>query len=137
MRLLPTQIVMISLDTNILVRIFVDDPSHPEQCAKARKIVSQYKTVYVTQVVQIETAWVLSRAYTFSRVDIELVLENLLNNQAFSLENEEIFTLALQQYSVSNIDFSDAVILQKSIQRNLKLLSFDKKLLKQSGVITV
>ena len=93
--------------------------------------------MYVTQVVQIETVWVLSRAYTFSRVDIELVLENLLNNQAFSLENEAIFTLALQQYSVSNIDFSDAVILQKSIQKNLKLLSFDKKLLKQSGVITV
>jgi len=137
MRLLPTQILMISLDTNILVRIFVDDPTHPEQSAVARKIVSQYKTVYVTQVVQIETAWVLSRAYTFSRMDIELVLENLLNNQAFSLENEAIFTLALQQYSVSNIDFSDAVILQQSIHKNLNLLSFDKKLQKQSGVIMV
>ena len=96
MKLLPIQLVMISLDTNVLVRIFVDDPSHPEQCAKARKIVSQYKSVYVTQVVQAETVWVLSRAYEFSRVDIELVLENLLNNQAFKLENEVIFTLSLQ-----------------------------------------
>ena len=128
---------MISLDTNILVRIFVDDPTHPEQSANARKIVSQYKTVYVTQVVQVGTVWVLSRAYEFSKVDIELVLENLLNNQAFSLKNEVFFTLALQQYSISNIDFSDAVILQKIIQKNLKLLNFDKKLQKQSGVVTV
>ena len=131
------QFVMISLDTNVLVRIFVDDPSHLEQSAEARKKVSQYKTVFVTQVVQIETVWVLSRAYGFSRSDIEFVLENLLNNLAFNLENETIFALALQQYVTSNIDFSDAVILQKSIQKNLKLLSFDKKLQKLPGVVTV
>jgi len=38
---------MISLDTNILVRIFVDDPDNFEQSAKVGKKVSQYKTVYV------------------------------------------------------------------------------------------
>jgi len=65
------------------------------------------------------------------------VLDKLLSNQAFSLENEAIFILALQQYSTSNIDFSDAVILQQSIQKGLKLLSFDKKLQKQPGVIKV
>jgi len=51
---------MISLESNILVRIFVDDPGHPEQSAKAHKIISQYKTLYKTQVVQIETICVLS-----------------------------------------------------------------------------
>ena len=44
---------MISLDTNILVRIFVDDAEHPEQCKKARHIVNEYQTVYVSQVVQV------------------------------------------------------------------------------------
>ncbi len=73
---------MISLDTNVLVRIFVDDPGNSEQSAKVRKKVGRYKTVYVTQVVQVETVWVLSRAYGFSRSDIELVLGNLLNNLA-------------------------------------------------------
>jgi len=137
MRLLQTVVLMISLDTNVLVRIFVDDPGNSEQSAKVRKKVGRYKTVYVTQVVQVETVWVLSRAYGFSRSDIELVLENLLNNLAFNLENEAIFFLALQQYTTSNIDFSDAVILQRSIQKNLKLLSFDKKLLKQEDVVAV
>ena len=40
---------MISLDTNVMVRIFVDDPQCPEQNSQARQIVSQYGTVYVTQ----------------------------------------------------------------------------------------
>lgn len=71
---------MISLDTNILVRIFVDDAQHPEQCKKVRQTVNEYQTVYVSQVVQVETVWVLSRAYGFSRKEIALVLEGLLNN---------------------------------------------------------
>jgi predicted nucleic-acid-binding protein len=129
--------VVISLDTNVVVRIFVDDPDNPEQSQTVREIVSQYKTVYITQVVQIETVWVLGRSYDFSRADIIRVLESLLNNQAFRLENETIFIAALQLYRRSNIDFADALILQNSVQQDLQLLSFDKKLQKQQGVVSV
>ncbi len=128
---------MISLDTNIMVRIFVDDPQCPEQNNKARQIVGEYETVYVTQIVQVETVWVLSRAYGFSRTEIERVLESMLNNAAFRLENETIFAAALPLYSRSNIDFADALILQNSMQQNLQLLSFDRKLQKQPGVVSV
>lgn len=128
---------MISLDTNVLVRLFVDDPDNPEQSHQVRIIVGHYKTVYVTQIVQIETVWVLSRSYDFSRTEIICVLENLRDNQAFRLENEAIFAAAVQLYQHSNIDFSDAVILEKSTQQNLSLLSFDKKLQKQHGVVPV
>jgi len=130
-------LAIISLDTNVVVRIFVDDPECPEQNSKARQIVSQYATVYITQIVQVEMVWVLSRAYGFSRAEIERVLESLLNNRAFRLENEAIFAVALQFYSNSNIDFADALILQNSAQQNLMLLSFDKKLQKQQGVISI
>lgn len=129
--------MVISLDTNVVVRIFVDDPECPQQSHQVRQIVGQYKTVYLTQVVQIETVWVLSRSYDFSRADITRVLENLLNNQAFRLENKHIFAAALQLYQRSNIDFSDALILQNSIQQDLQLLSFDKKLQKQRGVMSI
>ena len=79
----------------------------------------------------------LSRAYGFSGKEIGLILEGLLNNQSFRLENEIIFAAAIPLYCSSNIDFSDAVILQTSAQENLKLLSFDKKLQKQQGVISL
>ncbi len=57
----------------------------------------------------------------------------MLNNSAFRLENETVFAVALQLYSRSNIDFADALILQNSVQQNLKLLSFDRKLQKTTG----
>lgn len=128
---------MISLDTNVLVRIIVDDPECPEQTNKARQVASQYQSVYITQVAQIETVWVLSRGYGFTRKDIVQALESLLNNQAFRLENETIFAAALKLYSSSNIDFADALILQNSAQQHLKRLSFDKKLQKQQGVVSI
>jgi predicted nucleic-acid-binding protein len=129
--------VVISLDTNVVVRIFVDDPDNPEQSRIVREKVSQYQTVYITQVVQIETVWVLSRSYGFSRTEITLVLENLLTNSAFRLENRAIFIGALELYRNSAIDFADALILQNSKQQQLSLLSFDKKLQKQQGVIAI
>lgn len=128
---------MISLDTNVLVRIIVDDSDCPEQSIKARQSVSQYQTVYITQIVQIETVWVLSRAYGFERNQISQVLESLLNNQAYRMENETIFADALKLYGSSNIDFADALILQNSARQHLKLLSFDKKLQKQAGVVSI
>lgn len=74
---------MISLDTNVMVRILVDDPQCPEQNSKARQIVSEYETVYVTQIVQVETVWVLSRAYGFSRADIERVMLQYVDGFGF------------------------------------------------------
>ena len=47
---------MISLDTNVLVRVLVDDPQMPQQTEQARLRVSQLRQVYVTQIVQVETA---------------------------------------------------------------------------------
>jgi predicted nucleic-acid-binding protein len=128
---------VISLDTNVLVRILVDDSDSPEQSTKARQSASQYPSVYITQIVQIETVWVLSRAYGFARNQISQVLDSLLNNQAYRLENEAIFAAALKLFNSSNIDFADALILQNSVGQNLKLLSFDKKLQKQAGVVSV
>lgn len=125
---------MISLDTNLLVRIFVDDPNQTAQSAKARKTVKEYKTAYITQIVQVETVWVLDRAYGFTRVDIVKVLESLANNQAFRLENEINFVAAMQLYGSSNIEFSDALILERSRQEKVELLTFDKKLQKLPGV---
>jgi predicted nucleic-acid-binding protein len=102
---------VISLDTNVLVLLFVDEPNNTEQSNKARQMVSRYKTVYISQILQIETVWVLSRAYDFFRVAITQVLESLLKNQACRLENQTIFAAALHLYQNSNIDFSDALIL--------------------------
>ena len=50
------------------------------------------------KVVQVETVWVLKRAYKLPRPDIIQVLEHLQNNRAFVLDQREVFDSALAIY---------------------------------------
>jgi predicted nucleic-acid-binding protein len=124
---------MISLDTNVLVRLLVDDDGQADQCERARQAISQYDHAFVSQIVQVETAWVLKRAYDFSRFEIIGTLEHLIINRAFKLEYPESFKEALAIYRHSNVDFADALILRTSRQHQLELLTFDTKLARLPG----
>jgi predicted nucleic-acid-binding protein len=126
---------MISLDTNVLVRVLVDDPQIPQQTEQARLKVSQLRQVYITQIVQVETMWVLKRAYDFTKSELLLVLKHLLNNKAFILEEADLFHAAIILYQNANIDFSDALILAQSQIKNFTLLTFDNKLSKLEGAM--
>ena len=66
---------MIAIDTNVLVRVLVDDPGAPQQNERARASVTRAKRVFIPQPVQIETLWVLSRSYGFDRQALIDVLE--------------------------------------------------------------
>jgi predicted nucleic-acid-binding protein len=128
---------MISLDTNVLVRLLVDDDGEADQCNQARKAVSWHARVFIGQVVQVETVWVLKRAYGFSKPEILAALDHLLSNQAFELEYSELFKNAIAIYRDSSIDFSDALILQVSRQHQYELLTFDSKLARLPGTMTL
>jgi predicted nucleic-acid-binding protein len=119
---------MISLDTNILIRIFIDEPGNQQQIDKIRSHLSRYNKFFVSQIVQVELVWVLQRSYDYQRDDISKVLEHMQNNSVFELQNADIFAQALDQFKTSNVDFSDLVILATSKTQNLKLLTLDKKL---------
>ncbi len=127
---------MIALDTNILVRVLVDDPSNPDQVAAARRTVAQQSSVYVPQIVQVETVWVLRRAYGFSKSDIVKALHHLSVNKAYELEAADLFKQALEIYRDGAMDFSDALILVNTRVRGLDLLTFDKALVGKPGVVS-
>ena len=54
---------MVTIDTNVLVRIFIDDNSQPAQVRQARELANQAQILYVPQVVVIESVWVMTKAY--------------------------------------------------------------------------
>ena len=54
---------MIGIDTNILVRVLVNDTDALEQCNKARMLLLKHKKAFITTVVLVETIWVIQRAY--------------------------------------------------------------------------
>ncbi len=126
---------MIAIDTNVLVRIFIDDGSS-QQSAAARKLASQHDRLFVASVVQIELVWVLKKAFKLSKNQIILVLTELIENHAFQLENTLDFVSALKLYEKNNFDFSDCMILVSSQSQDdkLKLYTFDRKFSKAPGV---
>ena len=126
---------MIAVDTNILIRLLVNDPGQPEQVEAARQHVKKEGAVFIPQVVQVETVWVLESAYKLVRRQITPVLEHLDSNAAYTLQNRSSFQRAMKLYLKGNADFSDYLILAESQQEKLQLLTFDKKLGKQAGVI--
>lgn len=125
---------MIAVDTNILVRILVEDPDQPAQTSAARELASKAKQVFVPLVVQVETVWVLESGYKLHKENVAQVLEHLEVNQAFILENEELCQSALELYRSSNVDYSDCIILTYCRTRDLNLYTFDKRLSKLASV---
>ena len=89
--------------------------------------------VYVPQVVQIETVWVLESAYGFARAELAVVLETLLGNQSFVLQHANVLRAALGEFRNGAAYFSDYVILTQARDQNMTLATFDRKLVKLPG----
>ena len=125
---------MSAADTNVLVRILVDDPEQPEQVTRARDWAEQCGEIFVSQVVQVELVWVLESAYDVPRAVIAEVLSVLLENDAFLLQNESSFAEALSTYRRGKADFSDCIIRAESLANGHPLVTFDRKFSRLDGV---
>jgi predicted nucleic-acid-binding protein len=121
---------MIAVDTNVLVRALVEDPAQPRQVRAARARLAQAGEVFVPQVVQVETVWVLEAAHGLRKAEVVSVLEHLQNNTAFHLQNRERFDSALAEYAAGPADFADYLILAESRSCSARLLTFDQRLLR-------
>ena len=128
---------MIAVDTNVLVRILVDDPGQPAQTSAARLLASEAAELYVPLVVTVETVWVLESGYRLPKDAVVGVLEHLAVNQAFVLEAEDLCHDALALYRSSNADYADCVILSACRAKDLVTHTFDKRLAKFPGATLV
>jgi len=119
---------MICMDTNVLVRLFVDDSDQTAQVNAARDLAMRGDQVFVPQVVQVELVWVLQSAFGLSKKDVLIVLEHMLHNKVFELQAEDIFLEALSIFRSGRADFSDCLILAGSLRVDADLFTFDKHL---------
>ena len=125
---------MIAVDTNVLVRVLVDDPGQPAQVRAAKAVIKKAGEVFISQVVQVETVWILETAYGLKRDDILIVLDTLALNSSYILEHEHLFVEALALFRMNKADFADFVILAAAQNENSTLFTFDKRLSRSSGV---
>src|ERR1035437_4878522 len=126
---------MIAVDTNVLIRILVDDPDAALQMQSARALLAKAEVVYVPQIVQVETVWVLESAYCFDKSAICKILGHLLHHPQFQLQSMESFESALTLFRQHSADFSDCLILTESTSQKLQLVTFDKKLTRLKGAV--
>ena len=124
---------MIAFDTNYLVRHIVQDDE--EQCGIiASELANESKeerSIRILDLVLIETSWVLESVYGFDRKACAQVLEQLLEDSAFSFDDPGRLRAIIKMYRKGRADFADYLIAGTARSEALELRTFDKKLLKE------
>ncbi len=112
---------MIAIDTNLLLRLLLNDD--PVQQARVSALLKTGKLVTAPITVMLELVWVL-QSRDFSAANIVHGLTALLDIPNFKPENELAVREALRGYQ-SGMDFADALHLALSSSHE-KFLTFDK-----------
>lgn len=119
---------MIALDTNVVVRLLVDD--HPEQTRRARRLI-EASPVVILPTVLLESEWVLRGAYRLAPRAIAESFRKLLGVPGVTAESAGCVAQAIDWYE-RGLDFADALHL--ALARDAEALAtFDAKLAKRAA----
>lgn len=102
---------MTGLDTNILVRIFIEDD--PEQCREVKEFLQSLTPEspgYVSLIALIELTWVLRSRYRLSKEQLIQCVDLLLGFSELMVDNHAAVTLALRRFASGKADFADCLI---------------------------
>lgn len=122
---------MRAIDTNVLVRLVVDDD--PRQTAAAEHYVRDGAWVSILAVA--EAVWVLATGYAFKARNIADALEILLDNRQLTFQEAEAVADAVILYRGSPaLGFSDCLMIALARKAgHLPLGTFDRRLAKVDG----
>ena len=131
---------VIGLDTNVLVRLLVEDD--PPQTAAARELLESSLSAgdgcFVSDPVLCELEWVLDSCYGVPRKRILEMLQELAANPHFVFEARTVLRQALDAYEVGKGDFSDYLIGAKARARQARATyTFDRALQNAEGFVVL
>ncbi|MFZ0131460.1 MAG: type II toxin-antitoxin system VapC family toxin [Desulfobacterales bacterium] len=122
---------MISVDTNVVVRLLTGDDQ--AQFNRAKTFFENEKIIIMTSVI-LECEWVLRYAYHFKPLKIADAFQSLFGISNVRLQEQLVIYDAIEWYK-QGLDFADAIHLSKS-QESESFATFDKKLIKSASKIT-
>lgn len=103
---------MLGVDTNVLVRFLIRDDE--AQFEKARRLIKREvaagRRVFVSQLVLLETEWVLRSRYSLSKSQIIDAISGLLDASDIRFEDEPAIEEALFIWKDTTADFADCLI---------------------------
>ena len=129
---------MIALDTNVLLRLLLDDDTR--QTGRAQELVERTAAagdgVLLPDIVLCELEWVLDSAYGFSRARVAETLRRLLDAEEFEFIDRPAVVRAIASYETGDGDFSDYLIGESAAARGASVTyTFDRSLLAHPGFV--
>jgi predicted nucleic-acid-binding protein len=113
---------MIAVDTNVVVRLLVNDEREQAQLAQSLFATEE---VFIADTVILETGWVLSYSYGLDVTAIVAALRRLFGLPNVRLRDAAAVALALEWHN-GGLDFADALHLAQSAHC-LRLVTFDRR----------
>ena len=122
---------MIALDTNVVVRLLVEDDE--AQAARAARLVRACaeagESCLVTISTLCELEWVLDSVYRATRADVAAAVRKFLTTPPFEVEERALVERALARYMNEKGDLSDHLIGQVARARGARTTyTFDREL---------
>ena len=127
---------MIGLDTNLLVRLLIQDDASQARAVerlfiRARRDRTQ---LFVADVMLCELVWVLSRRAKVSRAGIADALEQLFNAETIIVSDSGIAKRALAAYRDGPGDFADYLVREQALAAGAsEVVTFDRALRGETG----
>jgi predicted nucleic-acid-binding protein len=116
---------MAAVDTNVLVRLLVADD--PAQTRRAVAFLESHRPVWISTVVLVETVWVLTTVYRWSKPQIVAMLHVAVASRDFAFQSLAEVRAAVQLYVSGKADFADCLALELARSEGyLPFASFDK-----------
>lgn len=130
---------MIALDSNVLVRLLVEEDG--EQARKAlallRRAADRGERLYVSDVVVCEVAWVLASVYELEPAQVTAAVRGLVDATELAFRDPAALERALADGEARGGDLADHVILQLALAAGCTAVAtFDRALLKQPGFVS-
>ena len=124
---------MIGVDTNVLVRLFVEE--NPAQTARAVNFFdarSAASPAYISLIVIAELAWVLGKIYKFGHASVAAAIERLLEASDIVVERDEVVRWSLEHFDHAKIDLADLLIVEINRQAECQAtVTFDRNAAKR------
>lgn len=128
---------MIGIDTNILLRLWLNDD--PGQNKRIDALLAAHGgmpgSLLVTDVVLAEAVWTLKSAFDQDKSAQLLAVRSLLDEPAFAFEEREAVAAALGLFEAGSCGFADCLVVAKHARQGCDFTAtFDRGMRKLPGV---
>lgn len=131
---------MIALDTNVLVRLLVEDEEE-DAVRQRRRVAALLRAtsaagdrLFVPSVVLCEAVWVMRTSYRVSRAALAAAVAGLLGTKHLAFDAPDRVSRALNAFAAGKGDFADYLIREHARAAGCDAVAtFDRALLREDG----